>query len=129
MTSAGRPYARFRRASRFQVEAAARELGRLGLLDALDYLVLLAAEAPDRYDRAARRWLARLLEESPALTLAAARAPRASGGSRLGGEIVPPSERPYNGRPTTLVFRIRNAPARTSTAPTPIVTAELAFAA
>jgi len=51
-----------------QAESTARELGRLGLLDALDYLVLLAAEAPERYDRAARRWLARLLEESPALT-------------------------------------------------------------
>ena len=49
MTAEGRPYARFRRA--------------------LDYLVLLAAEAPDRYDRAARKWLARLLGESPALTL------------------------------------------------------------
>jgi hypothetical protein len=52
-----------------QAEAAARELGRLGLLDALDYLVLLAAEAPDRYERAARKWLARLLSESPAPTL------------------------------------------------------------
>ena len=48
-----------------QAETAAR---RLGLNDALDYLVLLAAEAPDRYDRAARKWLARLLSESPALT-------------------------------------------------------------
>jgi hypothetical protein len=47
-----------------QAETAARELGRLGLLDALDYLVLLAAEAPERFDRAAQRWLARLLSES-----------------------------------------------------------------
>jgi hypothetical protein len=73
MSSDGRPYARFRRAldvrSVLQAEAAARELGRLGLLDALDYLALLAAEAPYRYDRAARKWLARLLSESPALTL------------------------------------------------------------
>src|SRR5262249_36991727 len=73
MTAEGRPYARFRRAldvrSVMQAETAARELGRLGLLDALDYLTLLAAEAPDRYDRAARKWLARLLAESPALTL------------------------------------------------------------
>ena len=53
----------------FQAETAAHELGRLGLSDALDYLVLLAAEAPERYDRAARKWLARLLSESPALTL------------------------------------------------------------
>jgi hypothetical protein len=68
MTSDGRPYARFRRAldvrSILQAETAARELGLLGLLDALDYLTLLAAEAPDRYDRAAQRWLARLLAES-----------------------------------------------------------------
>jgi len=73
MTSEGRPYARFRRAldvrSVMQAETAAREMGRLGLTDALDYLVLLAAEAPDRYDRAARKWLARLLSESAALTL------------------------------------------------------------
>jgi len=72
MTAEGRPYARFRRAldvrSVIQAESAARELGRLGLLDALDYLVLLAAEAPDRYDRAARKWLARLLAESPEMT-------------------------------------------------------------
>jgi hypothetical protein len=52
-----------------QAETAAREMGRLGLNDALDYLVLLAAEAPERYDRAARKWLARLVRESPALTL------------------------------------------------------------
>jgi hypothetical protein len=52
-----------------QAELAARELGRLGLNDALDYLTLLSAEAPDRFDRTARRWLSRLLEESPALTL------------------------------------------------------------
>jgi hypothetical protein len=32
-------------------------------------LVLLAAEAPERYERAARHWLGRLLGESPALTL------------------------------------------------------------
>jgi hypothetical protein len=29
-----------------QAEAAARELGRLGLIDALDYLALVAAEEP-----------------------------------------------------------------------------------
>jgi hypothetical protein len=71
MTSEGLPYARFRRGlevrSVMQAEIAAREMGRLGLLDALDYLTLLAAEAPDRYDRAARRWLARLLAESESL--------------------------------------------------------------
>jgi hypothetical protein len=73
MTAQGRPYARFKRAldvrSVFQAEDAAREMGRLGLNDALDYLILLAAEKPDRFDRAARKWLGRLLAESPALTL------------------------------------------------------------
>ena len=73
MTSQGRPYARFQRALEVrsvpQAEAAARELPRLGLLDALDYCTLLAAEAPERYERAARRWLMRLLAESDTLTL------------------------------------------------------------
>jgi hypothetical protein len=72
MGSDGSAYGRFRRAiERSNVlgaEMSARELGQLGLLDALDYLTLLAAEAPDRYDRAARRWLSRLLSESDALT-------------------------------------------------------------
>jgi hypothetical protein len=71
--SEGRPYARFRRAlearSVLQAETAARELGRLGLNDALDYLTLLGAEDPERFERAARKWLALLLAESPALTL------------------------------------------------------------
>jgi hypothetical protein len=58
-----------RGAKHVQAETSAREIGRLGLLDALDYLTLLAAEAPERYDRTAKRWLARLLAESTALTL------------------------------------------------------------
>ena len=61
--------------------------GGLGLNDALDYLALLAGEAPDRYDRAARKWLARLLAESPALTLdEAAVALGSCAGSRPYGE-------------------------------------------
>jgi hypothetical protein len=73
MTAEGRPYAGFRRAlevrSVMQAETAAREMGRLGLNDTLDYLALVSQEAPDRFDRAARRWLARMLSESEALTL------------------------------------------------------------
>ena len=42
---------------------------RVTLLDALDYCTLLAAEAPDRYDRAARRWPGLLLTECGSLTL------------------------------------------------------------
>jgi hypothetical protein len=52
-----------------QAEAAARELGRLGLLDALDYLALVATEEPARFERAARRWMTRLLDESHDLGL------------------------------------------------------------
>jgi hypothetical protein len=57
MTSDGSPVTRFRRSievrSVNQAEMAMREMDRVGLLDALDYCVLLAAEAPDRYDPAA----------------------------------------------------------------------------
>jgi hypothetical protein len=46
-----------------------KEMRRVGLLDALDYCALLAAEAPDRYDPAARRWLGLLVAECGSLTL------------------------------------------------------------
>ena len=38
-------------------------------------LLLLAAEMPERFGRAARKWLARLRSESPALTLDEASVP------------------------------------------------------
>jgi hypothetical protein len=41
-----------------QAEMAAREIGPLGLNDALDYLVLVAAEDPERFERATRNWFA-----------------------------------------------------------------------
>jgi hypothetical protein len=73
VTADPRPYARFRKAlevrSVMQVEAAARELGRLSLLDAIDYCLLLASEAPERYERAARRLLVRLVTERDSLGL------------------------------------------------------------
>ena len=73
MTSDGSPVTRFRRSvevrSVSQAEMAMREMRRVGLLDALDYCTLLAAEAPDRYDPAARRWLGLLLAECGSLTL------------------------------------------------------------
>jgi hypothetical protein len=72
MTSQGHPYARFRRAlesgSAQQAEAAARELGQIGLRDALD-LVLLYRDDPERYERAAARWIARLVSERPRVRL------------------------------------------------------------
>src|SRR5262245_29417918 len=67
MTSQGSARDRFQRAlavrSLMQAEAAARELPRLSLLDAIDLSVLMASEAPERYERAARRLLVRLLTE------------------------------------------------------------------
>jgi hypothetical protein len=70
----GGPYSRFRRAldiGRLQlVLGAAAELPRLELPDALEVLVLMADQAPERYPRAAVRWLGRLAVERPGLTLA-----------------------------------------------------------
>jgi hypothetical protein len=49
-------------------EMTARELGRLTLADALDLLVLVIEKDPERRDRFAVRWLARLVEEDRRLT-------------------------------------------------------------
>jgi hypothetical protein len=63
----GHPYARFRRAvemgrlSVVLVEAA--ELDWIDLDDALEILVLMAREGDPRFDRAAARWVGRLLAE------------------------------------------------------------------
>ncbi len=70
MTSQGSAYSRFQRAlatGNLQVvEAAAAELPTVGLDDALAILVLLAQAGDERFDRAATRWLGRLLIETPA---------------------------------------------------------------
>ena len=50
-------------------EAAARELGRLGLGDALALVELYAAKRDIRFERAALRWHARLTQEVGRLTL------------------------------------------------------------
>jgi NAD(P)H-dependent FMN reductase len=49
--------------------AAARELPRLSLLDALELTMLIARKDPARYSRVAARWLQRLLEEHPDATI------------------------------------------------------------
>lgn len=70
VTSLGSAYSRFQRAlltGNLQlVEAAGRELPRIGLADALTILSLLADQADPRFDRAAARWVGRLLVETPA---------------------------------------------------------------
>jgi hypothetical protein len=49
----------------FDVEIAIREMGTISLLDALDYLDLLAEVKPEKLERAAVRWHGRL-EADPA---------------------------------------------------------------
>ena len=73
MTSQGTAHGRFERAiHRGHVQAAemaAREMGGLSLADALLLCELLANAHPARYERAALRWLERLIEERlPPLT-------------------------------------------------------------
>src|SRR3954452_3263638 len=64
MTSDGSPYARFQRALRIgrlsMVRAAAAELPRIDLDDALSICLLISEQDGERFERAAVRWLARL---------------------------------------------------------------------
>ena len=73
MTSQGSASGRFTRAiqqrSLFQAELALREMGTPSLLDALDYLDLLAEVKPEKLEPAAVRWHGRLELETPTLTL------------------------------------------------------------
>jgi hypothetical protein len=56
--------------------AAARELPQLSLLDALELTMLIGRKDPGRYPRVAARWLQRLLEEHPDVTIEEAAWPR-----------------------------------------------------
>jgi hypothetical protein len=49
--------------------AAARELPQLNLVDALELTILIARKDSSRFPRVAARWLQRLLEEDPDLTI------------------------------------------------------------
>ena len=73
MTSQGSSHGRFSRALAQKnvrgAEIAAKEMGGLSLIDALDYLVLLAELQPARAPSAAIRWHGRLELESLVLTL------------------------------------------------------------
>ena len=93
MTSQGSAHGRFQRAlerrNLFQAELALRELrGTPTLATALDYLELLASQRPDRFDRAAIRWHARLELEAHALTLAESQLALAALGSMREGNAV-----------------------------------------
>ena len=69
----GSAHSRFSRAvdrrEVFQAEAAARELARLSLNDALSLVCLYATAGSPKFDPAAVRWLARLGLEEPEVTL------------------------------------------------------------
>ncbi len=58
------------RAAQLSAEAAARELSRFSLADALDFLLLLSEKDPARFDPAAARWHARFILEARRLRLA-----------------------------------------------------------
>jgi hypothetical protein len=78
MTSDGSPYARFRRAlqngNELLVLTTARELPRIALDDALRICLVLRDGDPERYDRAAVRWLGRFALEGRAVTIGDLRA-------------------------------------------------------
>jgi hypothetical protein len=72
MTSQGHPYARFRHplatGNARVADAAARDLHTISLGDALT-LTFLYRDDPERYERAAARWIGRLVAERPRLRL------------------------------------------------------------
>lgn len=78
MTSDGNPYARFKRAletgNESLVVAAALELPKVALNDALQICLVLRGGDPVRYDRAAVRWLGRFALEAKGVTIADLRA-------------------------------------------------------
>jgi hypothetical protein len=73
----GSPYANFQRSLETRklsiVLAAAAELRSIQLDDALEILILMAQARDPRFDRAAARWIGRLLVETPPMTLKEAR--------------------------------------------------------
>lgn len=78
VTSDGSPYVRFRRAletgNASLVTAAALELPRIALDDALRICLVYRDGDPARYERAAVRWLGRFALEARAVTIEALRA-------------------------------------------------------
>jgi hypothetical protein len=73
VTSDGSPYARFRRAlqtgNEALVVAAALELPQIALDDALRVCLVFRGGDPDRYERAAVRWLGRFALEVRGVTI------------------------------------------------------------
>ena len=91
-------------------EAAARDLPRASLADALELTFLIARKEPRRHPRVAARWLLRYLEERPETTIAEA-AMAASCLAALGGDLHPEAAR-------TLRAIASRAASRSGTGPT-----------
>ena len=74
MTSDGSSYARLRRAIQARslplIRVSAAELRHIGLRDALGILLVIEAQAEERFEAAAVRWAGRLALETPGITLA-----------------------------------------------------------
>lgn len=75
MTSDGSPYTRFKRAlatgNLNLIRAAAAELPRVGLRDALEVCLLMRDHDPATFERAAVRWLGRFALEARDVTIGA----------------------------------------------------------
>jgi hypothetical protein len=82
VTSEGSPYARFRRAletgNELLILTAARELPQVALNDALQICLVLRDGDPERYERAAVRWLGRFALEARGATIRDLRAAAAA---------------------------------------------------
>ena len=90
MTSQGSAYGRYARAIKqrnlFGAELAIRELKTVSLIDALDYLDLLAEVKPEKLEMAALRWHGRLELEPSLMTLAESQLALAALASLCAGE-------------------------------------------
>jgi hypothetical protein len=91
VTSQGSAYARFRRALKTGnlaiIRSAAAELPSVNLGDALAVCVAIREAEPQRFERAALRWLARFCVERPAATVADVRL-AAGAFERMGSDPV-----------------------------------------
>jgi hypothetical protein len=86
----GSAHGRFTRAVQtknvWAAETALREMGTPSLIDALDYLALLADTKPEKLEAAAVRWHGRLELEASAMTLSEAQLALAALASLAAGE-------------------------------------------
>ena len=90
VTAQGHARSQFRRAierhNLIGAEMAMREMGTVDLLEALDYVALLAELRPEKAGRAAVRWHGRLETEASFLTLAGSQLALAALASLCAGE-------------------------------------------